>query len=284
MDKKILLFGSTGKMGGALKAAFGGQHKVICKSSRDFDAADFNQVEKVLNENSPDIVINTVAFLGIDPCEKDPQKAFLLNTLYPKLLAEMSNKLGFVLVHFSTDAVFNDKKGDYYIESDMPAPVNVYGFTKYGGDCFISAIAERYYIFRLSVLFGETVKETQFVEKMLAKVREGHKVLRVSDDIVSSPTYSLDAATEIKRIVDAALPYGLYHIANEGKASLYDFMGQIIETLGLDVRVEGASHKEFSSYGRKNTLTPIRSEKINPLRPWREALKDYCGNIKINKT
>lgn len=279
MSKRILLLGSTGKMGLALRHIFRDDYLIIGKNSRDFDALNFEQVRTIIGESSPDIVINTVAFLGIDPCEKEPERAFRLNTLYPKFLAELSNSNGFLLIHFSTDAVFSDEKGDFYTEKDCPRPLNLYGFTKYGGDCFIQAITKRYYLFRIPVLFGEATKNNQFVEKMLQKIHEGQKVLKISGDIISSPTYSRDVAREVWRIMDASYQFGLYHIANEGKASLYDLMKEITENLNLDVEVEAASYKEFPFLGIKNTFTPIKSEKVSPLRHWKEAVKGYCNNI-----
>lgn len=280
VDKKVLILGHRGKMGTALKKVFDINYRTIGKSSADFDATNFVQVRNLIEKENPDIVINAVAFLGIDPCEKETQKALLLNTLYPKFLAELSKEKRFLFVHFSTDAVFNGAKGDFYIESDIPQPLNVYGLTKYGGDCFIQAIAKNYYVFRISVLFGGTIKITQFVEKMLEKIKQGSSILRISNDIILSPTYSKDVAKEIKRILEASLPFGLYHIANEGKASLYDLMKEIVENLNLDIKVDKASYKDFPFLGIKNTFTPIKSEKIDSLRPWQEAIKEYCIEIK----
>ncbi|MDP2168194.1 MAG: NAD(P)-dependent oxidoreductase [Thermodesulfovibrionales bacterium] len=279
MAKKILLLGHTGKMGTAIKEVFADGYTVTGLSSKDFDAMNFEDVQDTISRHSPDILINTAAFLGIDPCEKEPERAFRMNALYPKALSELSNKMGFLLVHFSTDAVFNDSKGDFCTEGDTPCPLNVYGATKYAGDCFIQALAGRFYIFRVSVLFGKTPKDNQFVEKMLQKAREGQKTLRISGDIISSPTYSKDVAAEVKRIVEAPMPHGVYHIANEGKASLYELMKEITETLGLDVKVEKASYRDFPYVGIKNTNTPLKSIKINALRPWKEAVREYCREI-----
>lgn len=277
---KILLLGNTGKIGSALNDAFENDYLVMGKHSTDFDALDAKQVRSVIEDTSPDIVLNTIALLGIDVCEKEPEKALRLNTLHPKLLAELSNEMEFLLIHFSTDAVFNGKKGDFYTETDAPCPLNMYGLTKYGGDCYIQTIARKYYIFRLSIVFGEATKNTQFVEKMLERVKNGEKVLKIADDIILSPTYSKDIARKIRKVVENALPYGLYHIANEGKATLYDIMREIIENLNLDVKVEKASYKDFPSIGVKNRCTPIKSEKIEGLRPWKEAVKEYCEKIK----
>ena len=281
LTKKVLLLGHTGKMGIALNEALKEDYEVIGKNSNDFNASNFDEVKGMVKEINPDILINTVAFLGIDPCENDPVKALTLNTLYPKLLAELSRDMGFLLIHFSTDAVFNDEKKGLRVESDTPKPLNIYGLTKYGGDCFIQAIAKKYYIFRIPLLFGRSKKNSQFVEKMLQKIKEGSKTIRIVDDVMSSPTYSKDVAEEAKKIVENALPYGLYHVVNEGKAALFEVMQEIVKNLNLDVKVEKASYKDFPYIGIKNINTPTTSEKIKPLRPWKEAIKDYTDNLDL---
>ena len=108
--KKLLLLGSTGKMGVALHNAFKSAYDVFGKSSKNFEAYSPKTVDPLIDEIGPDIVVNTVAFLGIDPCELEPEKAFHLNTMFPKHLAELSEKKDFVLVHFSTDAVFPNNR------------------------------------------------------------------------------------------------------------------------------------------------------------------------------
>jgi len=278
--KKVLLLGHTGKMGLALRMALAGDYEVVGRSSKDFDAFDPAQTRQLVESEKPDIVINAVAFLGIDPCEKEPERALRLNALHPKLLAELSRQQGFLLVHFSTDSVFSDTGDAACTEADCPRPLNVYGLTKYGGDCFIQAAASRFYIFRLPVLFGEAAKDRQFVEKMLAKCRAGCRVLNVSDDIVSSPTYSRDAAEAIAGILASAPSFGVYHIANRGRASLFELMSEVVKNLGWEVEVKRASHKDFPSVGIKNTCTPMQSSKIPGLRPWKEAVKEYCAGIR----
>lgn len=278
-EARVLLLGASGKMGLALREAMRGRFQVAEANSRDFDAQDPDSVSRLVAGKKPDIIINAVALLGIDPCEQDPGRAYRLNTLYPLQLAELAAAGGAVLAHFSTDAVFNDAKRDHYVESDAPAPLNLYGLTKYGGDCAIAAATDRHYIFRIPLLFGETARDTQFVEKMLRRLRAGEKALRVADDIVSSPTYSRDAAAAVVEALAARRPFGLYHVANEGRASLYELMSEIVRGLGCGPAVARGSYRDFPHVGRKNTFTPIRSEKIAPLRPWREAARAYCSRI-----
>lgn len=107
---KVLLLGSTGKMGVALQAAFCAGYELVCLHRPEFDAADFAKVERVIRQHRPDVVINTIAHLGVEPCEDNPRMAFELNALYPRLLAQLSSENGFLLVHFSSDAVFSDRE------------------------------------------------------------------------------------------------------------------------------------------------------------------------------
>lgn len=283
--KKVLLLGSTGKMGVALAAALRSGYELVCANRPEFDATDFAKVAQIIRQVHPDVVINTIAHLGIEPCEDDPHKAFELNALYPRLLAQLSAENDFLLVHFSTDAVFADRDASY-AEDDVPRPVNVYGMTKYAGDMFVEAFAPKYYIARISVLFGETNKHTQFVEKMLDKLQSHDRlspnspVLRIAGDIICSPCYSRDVAEAVRTLLQEEYPYGLYHLANEGKASLYDLMKEIVATLGVDAVVEKVSYKDFPARGRKNTSTPITTKKFKPLRPWRQAVSEYCHGLK----
>lgn len=283
MAKKILLLGNTGKMGLALEEILKEDYVIVGKNSENFNAANLNETENMIKTIKPNILINTVAFLGIDPCEKNPFKALKLNSLYPKLLANLSKERNFLLLHYSTDAVFDSKKDDLYVESDNPKPLNIYGLTKYGGDCFIQAIAKNYYILRLSLLFGKSKKNNQFIEKMFQKIKKGEEVIRIANDIVASPSYSKDIAKETKRILESSLPFGLYHVTNQGKATLFEIISRIINESNSKVKVEKASYEDFPYTGMKNINTPMRSEKINSLRHWKEAVKDYVKDLKLEE-
>jgi dTDP-4-dehydrorhamnose reductase len=275
-----VILGHTGKLGHALAAAFAGRDRVVGRNSWDFDAQNIESVRRVVAEADPEVVINAVAMQGLDACDREPEKAFRINALFPKALAEMARDQGFLLVHFSSECVFNDEKGEAYTEDDAPAPLNVYGATKHAGDCLVRALAPRHYVFRLAIQFGAGGRRDQFVERMIRAARTGG-TLRAADDVVTSPTYSADVAREVTRILEAQLPFGLYHVANEGRASLYELVTEIVAGLGLKAEVRRASHRDFPASARKNLCTPLRSAKIPPLRPWREAVGEYCRHWKL---
>ncbi|MCH7868279.1 MAG: NAD(P)-dependent oxidoreductase [Myxococcales bacterium] len=266
-------------MGSAISRVFGDDHEIIGMNRNHLDCENLDQVSAVVAAERPDLVINAVAFLGIDACESEADRAIQLNTLLPKRLAELSRDRGFVFAHLSTDAVFGDALDKYCVESDPVKPFNVYGLTKYGGDYFVQSIARRSYLFRLPVLFGESSKRDQFVEKMLSRVQAGERRLQISSDIITTPSYSRDIAEEMHRILASDLPPDLYHLTNEGRGSLFEMIELLVANLRLAVTVEPVSHKRFPSFGRKNVFTTMKSEKVTSLRPWRDAFREYCETL-----
>ena len=269
---KILILGDTGKMGTALTKVYEGED-VVGLSSKDFDApisiGDKNsRLTRAIESTNPDVVFNCVAMLGIDRCEEDIEEAMWMNAIYPRWLAKLSVKYDFTLVHFSTDAVFPDRDDGYWTEDDTPQPVNVYGATKLAGEHLVMAENPGAYIIRLPLLFGPSNSKPQFVEKMLAKAANG-ETLRVADDIVCSPTYSMDAAKMVKAVTDKESP-GVYHVANWGEASLFDLVTQ------LCLSAKRASASDFPHVGRKNRRTPIMS--TFTMRRWWNAVDEYKGD------
>ncbi len=277
--KRVLILGDRGKLGTAMGLALAPDCQVLGRNRDHFEASDPAQVEAVVRDGRPDVVVNCVARLGLDECQRQPEQALRLNTLLPQQLAGLAGELGFTLVHFSTDSVFPDLEGEgFFTESSPPRPLNLYGLTKLGGDCLLAATAARHYIFRVPVIFGPARSGTQFVERLLARARRGER-LRVTSDVVYTPSYSLDLAAEAARVLMAGLPFGLYHLANQGRASLYDLMAALVECLGLKAPVEPVSHRQFPGLAVKNLRSPLASEKLPPLRPWPEALESYCRDF-----
>jgi dTDP-4-dehydrorhamnose reductase len=279
MRRRVLLLGDTGKLGTALRGALDPGAEVVGASRRNLDAADFGAVERRVDEVRPDLVFNAVAMLGIDACEREPERAFRLNALLPRLLAKLSAGRGFGLVHFGTDAVFDGEGGEPFTERSVPRPPNVYGATKLAGDCLVLAEAPRARVVRVSLLFGPGGRGDQFVERMLAKAKGGGEALRVADDLVLSPTFTPDAARAAVALASEEAAPGLYHLANDGRASLFGLVRRIAGNLRLPVRIEPASHREFPSAGRKNRFSPIRSERIAPMRRWEDAVDEYCAGL-----
>ena len=277
--KKVLLLGSSGKLGAAIGEILSSDYEVVGVNSTNLDVCENARLDKLVGDTGPNLVINAVVKSGIDQCEEDPHASLLVNSILPKNLAILSSKYKFKLIHFSTDSVFDGRQtSSYYFEDDLAYPVNIYGATKLTGDSLVQAYCGDYYIFRVSGLFGRS-RRVQFVENMLERVRAGETRLVIADDIVTTPTHSYDIARAVRNYIADGLSPGLYHLANSGKASLFELMQEITTGLNLDVHIEKASHRDFPSIGLKNLHTPLASRYLDSLRPWQEAVAEYCQMV-----
>ena len=277
---KLLILGGTGKLGTALGQTFQPDHEVRALGSADLDATRPSDVAATIGRISPDIVVNCIAALGVDACEKAPTHTYRVNSLLPRQLALLSAERGFRLIHFSSETVFDNAKGAAYLENDLPNPLNVYGFTKYMADCLVARFQPDAYVFRLPMLFGPAPRARQFVERMLARAESGPATIRVSADVFTSPTYSFDVAAEVRRVVASGLPGGLYHVTNSGRASLHELMVAVAGHLDLPLTIERGSNADFPGLGEKNLDTALATAKLPPLRPWQAAVADYCRGLR----
>ena len=282
---KLMIIGATGLLGSALKRTARAGITVLPEDHETLEITDRAQLERALLRAEPDAVVNAAVFQGVAACAELPQHAFAVNARAVRDLAGLCNELGITLVQISTNAVFDGQRGDY-CEHDPPNPVNTYGVTKFAGELYAANICERHYIVRLPILFGTRENRgTTFIEKMHGLVRNGSRHLRVAADEVSCPSYTDDVAGGIMDLIASGRGWGVYHIKNEGRASLYEFTATFFERMGLDVTVEKAEAGEFG--GAAPELKPldisIRSVKLPCLRPWTEALDAHVAQLRTGK-
>jgi dTDP-4-dehydrorhamnose reductase len=184
---KIALIGADGQLGSDLLRILS-RDEVVPLVHPEFDVTRPEQVTRVFRELGPETVINTAAFHRVDECEEDPETPFRVNAIAVRHLARLSSELGFVLVHFSTDYVFDGQKSTPYVESDPPNPLSVYAVSKLAGEFFVRALAERYFLIRTCGLFGlasSREKGYNFVDRMIAWADEGRRLPVVDDQWVS---------------------------------------------------------------------------------------------------
>lgn len=280
---KILLVGSTGLMGTALQSENSGRFQIIPKDHNDLEIKDAHLVRRVLDEEKPDYVINTSAYLGVEPCAANPGDAFAVNTEAVRNLSKLCDKRNICLVQFSTDSVFDGRKGDLYTEDDLPNPLNLYGMTKHMGDLFVRNLCRNHYIIRIPILFGPRRNAGSiFIDKMYRHVLSGADELRIADDVISCPSFSHDIAQGVYSLIDSGKEYGLYHIKNEGVASLYDFANVFFEKMGMPVKILRAKAADFSANETemKPLNTALCSVKTDHMRPWHEAIDHYIKILK----
>ena len=273
---KILLLGYTGMVGTAVED--------VCKikninctglAHKDLEVTKPDELKVAIEHHKPDIVINSAALVGINQCELEPLKAFDVNTVAVSNMAKICEKNNISLVQISTSAVFDGTKDDFYTEEDLPNLTGIYSASKYASECFVRNICSKHYIIRLPILFGKRRnKGLRFLDKVIEPIKNGEEI-RASIDKIDSPTYTIDAANTLISLLEREKPFGLYHIANSGTASYYDFVSKIVEILGVDTKIIEAKDKDFKSLVYNPLKLAIKSIKLKPLRSWQNALHEF---------
>jgi dTDP-4-dehydrorhamnose reductase len=221
---RIVLTGPTGQVGSALLGSLQGE--ILPLSRERFDLA--TSAAEVIRAARPDVIVNAAAYTAVDRAEDEPGLAAAVNATAPGLLAEEAKRSGALLVHFSTDYVFDGAKSEAYVETDATNPLNVYGRTKLAGEDAIRASGCRHLILRTSWVYGPGGRN--FLRAILARA-EKHEPLRVVDDQFGAPTSSLMIAAAVPVAiakVRAGAPGGLYHLSAMGQTSWHGFAKRIL--------------------------------------------------------
>ncbi len=281
--KRIAVIGSTGQLGGDLLRVLSetGKYEVTPLSHAEIDVADRESIVRVLCPDRFDVIVNCAAFTRVDDCEDRLADAFRVNAQGAFKVAQASAQSGALCVFIGTDYVFSGEKGSPYVEEDPPAPINVYGTSKLAGELLVRQAARRWLIVRIASVFGKSGsrgKGGNFIESILAKARSGEPV-RVVNDIWMSPSYTMDVASTLERLIQAGAT-GLYHAANQGRCTWFEFALEAVRVAGLDTKVEPVPSDLYPSRARRpkdSSMMSLRLEKTLGLspRPWREALRDY---------
>ena len=280
---KVLVNGANGQLGTDLCKVL--QHfEVIPLAHKDIEIADMDSVKQALNKYKPDIIINTAAYVRVDNCEIEQDKAFLINALGARNVAVVVQELGAKLVHISTDYVFggnSQPRTTPYTEFDMPISLSVYGKSKLAGEDFVRHLCQKHFIIRASGLFGiagASGKGGNFVETILRLAKEKDE-LRVINDQVFSPTYTKDLAGKITQLINTEY-YGIFHITNKGSCSWYEFAKEILKQAELKTTVIPVTSDRYSQKARRPCFSVLdnyhlRLLDMDDMRPWQEALRDY---------
>ena len=279
---RVVIIGANGQLGTDLVRVLKGREIVIPLTHRKLEVCDFARTRQVLVQARPEVVINTAAFVQVDRCEDEVERSFQVNTYAVRNLAQICQELGSLLVHLSTDYVFDGKKRRPYLENDLPHPLSVYGVSKLAGEYFVRTLCERHLVVRSSGLYGpagSSGKGGNFVETMLNLARAGgrpqQKPIRVVDDQVLVPTYTRDLAEAIVRLIDSQA-LGLYHLTSDGECSWYEFAQRIFTLLGLSPELSPTTTEAFAARARRPAYSVLRSARLAwRLRPWHQALAEY---------
>ena len=280
---RIAVLGSTGQLGTDLVEALRVSKifEVVPLDHAAVECRDRDSVRAAFDRLRPQVVINCAAFVRVDDCEDQPEKAFEVNSLGAFHVARNCAEVDALCVHISTDYVFDGLKGSAYTESDAPWPINVYGVSKLAGEQLVRQAARRWLIVRMASLFGRTGargKGGNFVETIIEKAKAGEP-LRVISDIRTSPTYSYDAAQALVPILQSNAT-GLLHLTNQGSCSWYEFARVILDSVGLAAKIDAVEAAHFATRARRPRNSSLASERLEKLlgdrtRSWQDALKAY---------
>ena len=276
---KIAVIGSTGQLGTDLMKTLNDDHELVGLTHQDIEVADYDSC-LILKKHQPDIVINTAAFHKTDQCEKEPLKTFSVNAIGAKNVALISKEIATTAVFISTDYVFDGSKKEPYTEDDVPAPINTYGISKLAGEHYTRQ-NPKHYIVRIASVFGKagaSGKGGNFVETMITKAKK-NETITVIDDMWMSPTYTKDAASILKGILELQLPFGVYHATNKGYCSWYQFAQEIFQLTGLNPTLTPIKTEQLSLKARRPRFSALKSTKLSSYniepREWKEALRAY---------
>ncbi len=280
---KVAVTGANGQLGTDLCRALS-EFEVIPLTHADIEITDMDSVREALVEHKPDVVINTAAYVRVDDCEDERDKAFRVNALGARNVAVVAQELGAKLLHISTDYVFGGEKEPRttpYTEFDTPVPLSVYGRSKLAGENLVRHLCVRHFIVRASGLFGEagsSGKGGNFVETIIGLAKK-HPEIKVVNDQVFSPTYTRDLARKIAQLVTTDY-YGIFHITNRGACSWYEFAVEIVKLVDMKVPVVPIASEEYPGKARRPRYSVLdnyhlRLLGMDDMRPWQEALRDY---------
>ncbi len=282
---KILITGANGQLGRCLQDVANRypDFDFHFKTSKEVDITERDQINNLFSQENFDYCINCAAYTAVDKAETDQENAFLVNAKAVMYLSEACKAQNTILIHISTDFVFDGSKTTPYTEEDVPNPINVYGASKLKGEQYIQDILEDYFIIRTSWVYSEYGHN--FVKTMLRLGAEKEK-LNVVNDQIGSPTYAGHLAEVIMKIISTKTTiYGIYHYSNEGAISWYDFSKAIFELKGMKVNVDQITSDAYPTPASRPRLSILDNRKSASLLGlnlylWRTGLKKILKKIK----
>lgn len=276
----IALIGADGQLGSDLARAWPAD-VVVPLTYPGFDVTRPDLVRETLGRLAPQVVVNTAAFHRVDECESRPHEAYRVNALAVRTLADFCREARAVLVHFSTDYVFDGRKRSPYDEDDSPGPLSVYAVSKLAGEGFLRFSGADYFLVRTCGLYGAAgprEKGRNFVDTMVALADRPGAVRVVADQTVT-PTSTAELAARVAALLRTRR-FGLYHMTNEGACTWFEFAAEIFRLLGRGPELVPVGTAEYGAAARRPAYSVLdhrrmREAGLPAFSPWRTALADY---------
>jgi dTDP-4-dehydrorhamnose reductase len=267
----VLVTGGSGQLGQALQSCTNQFPEIDFHffSSAELDITNLEQCKNVFQQVKPDFCINAAAYTAVDKAESEPEKAQLINVQGPRNLAEVCKDLEVVLLHISTDFIFDGTSKKPYTEEDIPNPTGVYGQTKLDGEKAIQSILEKYFIIRTSWVYSEF--GNNFMKTML-RLGSERDSLSVVNDQIGTPTNAVDLAKALIRIINFCHPefssasvYGIYNFSNEGECSWFDFAKKIFEINNISIDLKPIPTSSYPTPAKRPVYSVLDKSKFKKI-------------------
>ncbi|HTL16341.1 MAG TPA: dTDP-4-dehydrorhamnose reductase [Patescibacteria group bacterium] len=282
----ILIIGKIGQVGWELRRALAPVGKIVAVDFPDIDLTKSDSIVKWVRDTRPQVIVNAAAYTAVDKAEGDFERCNLINGVAPGILAEEAKRVSALLVHYSTDYVFDGSKTTPYVETDLPNPLGAYGRSKLAGDTAVIQVDGNHLIFRLCWVYGARGQNFMLTMMRLAREREQLRVVR---DQFGCPTWSRmiaeTTAFALKETLHASDPDGFkgtYHLASSGQTTWHGFADAIIRQMPLEGKkcksVEGITTAEYPTPAKRPAYSVLSCEKLQrtfrlQLPDWEESLK-----------
>ena len=278
---KILLTGKTGQVGWELARLLPALGELRATDRNEIDLSEPDSIRRAVRETKPDLIVNAAAYTAVDKAESEAALAMRINGEAPGVLAEEAMRLGSLLVHYSTDYVFDGEKPGTYVETDQPNPVSVYGSSKLAGERAIAASGCRHLIFRTCWVYGP--RGRNFLLTILKAARERPE-LKVVDDQFGAPTSSAAIAQATKLAIATGRGQGIYHLSAAGRTNWHGFAQAIVEGAGLKTPVRPIPSSDYPAAARRPRNSVLDNSKLKKefgiaLPDWRAGLREVMAQV-----
>ncbi|WP_455631007.1 dTDP-4-dehydrorhamnose reductase [Megamonas sp.] len=278
---KVLVTGYAGQLGyDVVKELQKRNIECIGTTRKDFSLTDTKKMKSFVENYRPDAVIHCAAYTAVDKAEDEPELCRAVNTDATRELAKICKEINVKMIYISTDYVFPGDGDNFYEPEDKKEPQNIYGQTKLDGEKAVQEILDKYFIVRISWVFGANGRN--FIKTML-NLAKTHDKLTVVNDQIGSPTYTIDLAKLLCDMVQTD-KYSVYHATNEGICSWYEFACEIFRQANVDIQVDSVPSSAFPTKAKRPHNSRLSKNSLdkagfNRLPSWQDALSRFLQSI-----
>lgn len=276
-----MITGKNGQVGWDLARVLPRLGELRATDRSEIDLADADSIRRVVRETRPEVLVNAAAYTAVDKAEAEPDLAMRINGEAPGILAEEAKRLGALLVHYSTDYVFDGEKAGAYLETDEPNPLGAYGRSKLAGERAIAESGCRHLVFRTCWVYAP--RGRNFALTILKAARERPE-LRVVNDQFGAPTSSAAIAEATLRALEKGGREGIYHMSAGGRTSWHGFAQAIVQGAGLTTPVNAIPTSEYPTAARRPRNSVLDNSRLNDafgirLAPWESGMREVLARL-----